>query len=214
MMDAILQFSVPTDIKPTRSKTTASTSVRLNTTCDKTDPIRCITTERFFDLSTYPNTIATITPPSTGDASCSAASIQSPSWEITNYTPLYYAFSRDSPPTAAQAALVDVLFQVRYLTGNTTYECRQIGTASPPAGLVKGSCTVASATGATGATGGGVTFQFDPVYKFLTLAQIPDCARTATAVKIEGAGALPEWVCNSPERNCALDDFWIGGGAV
>lgn len=195
-----------------RTTTTASASIHLNTTCDTTDPIRCVTNDRFFDISTYPDTIAPTTTPATGSASCSATytSIKSPSWQITNYSPLYYAFNRNPPPTAAGAAIFDVLFQIRYISGNMTYECRQLATSSSPAGTVKGSCTVAEATGATG---GRVTFQFDPVYKFLTLAQIPECASTAT-VTMMGAGALPEWVCNNPERNCGLDDFWIGGAVV
>ncbi|KAM7219472.1 hypothetical protein V8F06_005206 [Rhypophila decipiens] len=211
--------------------TTASTTIPLSISCTTgEDSTRCITTDRFFDVYTTPDNLGSLSSPG-----CTAQSIGPlPSWQITSYTQLYYAFRNPAPtkPPGVGSGSDINLFSVRYMTSTSSepipgeYNCSlPHSIPRPPASsypsqllrrqsgatgrIVRGVCTPASGSGSL-----DMSWSFDPLYKTLTVTHIPGCAgRTLT---LRGAGVLPDSACRaSGDEGCAsLDPFWIGGSII
>ncbi|KAM7186245.1 hypothetical protein V8F33_011943 [Rhypophila sp. PSN 637] len=171
--------------------TTSSTTIPLSISCTTgEDSTRCITTDRSFDIHTTPDNLGSLNSPG-----CTAQSIgPMPSWQITSYTQLYYAF-RNPAPTKTPG--------VGSGSDNNLFSSGVTGR------IVRGVCTPASGSGSL-----DMSWSFDPLYKTLTVTHIPGCAgRTLT---LRGAGVLPDSACRAPgDEGCnSLDPFWIGGSVI
>ncbi|KAM7182784.1 hypothetical protein V8F20_012841 [Naviculisporaceae sp. PSN 640] len=213
--------------------TTASSITPLTTTCTILGgSTRCFTTERFIEITTTPDTLGTLSSPPPDYPRCTPATIGPlPSWQITSYTQLYYAFRNPAPtkPPGVGQGSDPTLFSVRYITADTAagvqFKCSLSTPRNPPSPstsilrrqssegsrIVRGICT--DVDGVTFAPEMGWTF--DPLYKTLTITQIPSCSDTGKGrtITLRGAGVLPDSACNaSGAEGCdVLDPFWIGG---
>lgn len=231
--------SLANDCVTSRQTTTASSITPLSTTCSILGgSTRCFTTERFIDITTTPDTLGTLASPPPDYPRCTAASIGSiPSWQITSYTQLYYAFRNPAPtkPPGVGDGSDPNLFSVRYITSDTgagpQFRCslphsvprkppspstsvRRQSTGSEGSRIVRGICTDAQGSSA----GLEVGWTYDPLYKALTITQIPSCSDSGKGrtITLRGAGVLPDSACNAPgAEGCgALDPFWIGGEVI